>query len=287
VHHVVVIGGANIDVKAKSHDELLLATSNIGKITFAVGGVGRNIAANLSRLGTACKLISIVGHDAHGDRVIEQTRAAGVDTSLMMRGEGVTGCYAAILNASGEMVVALSDMDMLEQLTWPQLEKHRDTLAASRFIVADCNLPVATLEKLVQDYGGKLIVEPVSLQKSSRLLTALAKGKVYMATPNRDQLHAMAELKETHAAAKRLNDMGIEHLVVLAGRDGALILDNAGYRQIQTTQLAEITDVTGAGDAAVAGLVNGLMNGQSLDDAVMGGQRAAARVIASSESSLV
>ena len=42
---IIVIGGTNIDIKAKTTRLILSATSNPGDVTFTPGGVARNIAA--------------------------------------------------------------------------------------------------------------------------------------------------------------------------------------------------------------------------------------------------
>jgi pseudouridine kinase len=44
----------------------LLIDSNLGTINFSPGGVGRNIAENLARMGAVVKLLSVVGKDLHG-----------------------------------------------------------------------------------------------------------------------------------------------------------------------------------------------------------------------------
>src|SRR5580692_1363365 len=74
----VVIGGANVDVKARSTDRARPATSNPGWASMTPGGVGRNIAENLARLGVRTFLVSAIGRDALGDTLLGQTVAAGV-----------------------------------------------------------------------------------------------------------------------------------------------------------------------------------------------------------------
>ena len=59
--YVVVIGGANMDICGTSHDNLLLGDSNPGKVRTSAGGVGRNIAENLARLGSDTRLMTAVG----------------------------------------------------------------------------------------------------------------------------------------------------------------------------------------------------------------------------------
>src|SRR4051794_35968433 len=58
---VLLGGGANMDVKARSPRAAVLAPSNPGSATMSAGGVGRNVAENLARLGTRTHLVAAVG----------------------------------------------------------------------------------------------------------------------------------------------------------------------------------------------------------------------------------
>lgn len=58
---VVVLGGAVVDVIGHPSGKLIPHTSNPGSLKLSIGGVGRNIAEGLARLGTHTKLLSIVG----------------------------------------------------------------------------------------------------------------------------------------------------------------------------------------------------------------------------------
>lgn len=63
---VYVIGGANIDIIGKCNQALIPYDSNIGHVTQSFGGVGRNIAENIARLGFSTHFISALGNDAGG-----------------------------------------------------------------------------------------------------------------------------------------------------------------------------------------------------------------------------
>ncbi|MDA3947823.1 MAG: PfkB family carbohydrate kinase, partial [Spirochaeta sp.] len=65
---VVVIGGINLDILLEPHGLLVAGTSNPGAITMSPGGVARNIAAFLGRLGVAVGLIGGAGTDAISER---------------------------------------------------------------------------------------------------------------------------------------------------------------------------------------------------------------------------
>ena len=64
---ISIIGGANVDLSATLHDTFIAADSNPGHIEVGYGGVARNIAHNLSLLGTRVQLLTIFGGDLFAD----------------------------------------------------------------------------------------------------------------------------------------------------------------------------------------------------------------------------
>ena len=110
-----MVGGANVDVKARTAAALVTGTSNPGTVVRTPGGVGRNVAENLARLGSRVALVSTVGSDPDGDWLLEETAAAGVDVTPVLRG-GRTGRYVAVLDAGGELVAGVSDMAATDAL---------------------------------------------------------------------------------------------------------------------------------------------------------------------------
>ncbi len=283
---VVVVGGANLDVKAHLPAAAAAATSNPGAVSFAAGGVGRNIAHNLARLGVATALITVFGNDAAADALAAETREAEVDLSYAIRSGLPGGSYVALLDAAGELVTAVNDMRLMDTLTPERLVPARGLLDEARLIVADCNIPEATLIHLAQHHGQKLLVEPVSLPKAGKLLAALAAHPVRLATPNRAQLAALAGDADMARACTLLRGMGLTEIVVHCGAEGAIVATASGITTLPPLPPAHIADVTGAGDAAVAGLVFGLVRGRTIMDAAGLGQAAAGLVLASDRSTL-
>src|SRR3954471_22652199 len=142
---VVVIGGANVDVKARRPAASVPATSNPGPGSMAAGGVGRNIAENLARLGTRTHLVAAIGVDRLGDQVLAVTSGAGVHVEHVRRSARSTGTYTAVLDADGELVVAVSDMAATDELSVGQVGAARDLVAAAALVVLDGNLSSRTL----------------------------------------------------------------------------------------------------------------------------------------------
>ena len=280
---VLVIGGANMDIKARCAATHVAATSNPAHISHKPGGVARNIAHNLGRLGAKVSLLSVVGNDAAGTALLNATAAAGVDTSLFFKTTYATGTYLAILDEKGELITAANDMEILQAITPDFVAGFTDAITAARLVIVDCNLPIETLAAIAKLASAKLIVEPVSVSKAQKLKKF--GSSIFLATPNLDQVEALTGTRDPQAAATALHQTGIENLIIHAGAKGAYISDGKNFGHLPSRS-RKIVDVTGAGDAATAGLAFGLLRRMPLAKACELGQDMAAKVIASTASTL-
>ncbi|GAA5441688.1 carbohydrate kinase [Deinococcus caeni] len=288
---VVVVGGANVDVKARTIQTAVPGTSNPGVTAQAPGGVARNVAENLARLGVPASLLSVVGRDALGDWLLRETEAAGVDVRPVLRAPEVsTGTYTAVLDASGELLVAVAAMAAVEALTPAALQERRGVLRGAAWVVADGNLPEASLSHLLSlaaEAGVPVVFEPVSVPKAARLRPALAAGLVpQVVTPNVPELGALLgrdvpdEPGALRAAAAELHVQGVRLVWVRRGAAGSLLSAPDGVTELAALP-AEVRDVTGAGDAMLAAFLAGLASGLSPAEAARHGHAAAALTVES------
>jgi pseudouridine kinase len=282
---VLVIGGANVDVKAKTTAPHIARTSNPGTVSITAGGVARNIAHNLARLNVETSLLSVIGNNAFGEMLINETQKAGVNTNHIIRTNQPTGSYIATLDETGELITAVSDMGLLSLLTPETIKKNKDLIMANKHIISDCNLSEETLHEIAAQNANRLIIEPVSVAKSQKLLNLLANHKIYLATPNLDQIETLTGTRDIPTAIKTLHNQGLQNIVIHAGEQGAYVSDGIAITHI-TSKAKTIIDVTGAGDAATAGLISGLVKNLPLAKAAEIGQMMAAKVIASHSSTL-
>ncbi|TDQ84223.1 pseudouridine kinase [Dongia mobilis] len=291
---IIVLGGANLDIKSRIAGKAVPRTSNPGSNVTSAGGVARNIAENLALAGADVALFSIVGNDAMGDRLRREARASGIDTTLLAWRRGATGSYNAILDAKGELVIAVSDMRLMDALTPADIERHAQTLAAADLLVADCNLPgpcLTALARIAADAGRPLVIDPVSVPKAARL-GAVLKARLPLAalTPNRDELAALtrrpvASARDLAAAAQALHARGVDQVLVGLGKAGCFLSGADGRQQaIPARGRGRILDVTGAGDAMVAGFALGLASGRSALQSARKGQEMASRAVRSARS---
>jgi len=286
MRRVIVIGGANVDIKGRASGSYVAGTSNPGEVTVSAGGVGRNIAENLARLGNAVSLITAIGDDANGQLLRQACASTGVDIDMAIRAEAPTGSYLAVLDDAGELVSAINDMRAMDALTTVHLEARADLLAAADMLVADCNLSTDCLEWLCRfslERDVRLLIEPVSVPKARKLLSFTRSAPVFAVTPNSQQLAALAGPDEAEAIAG-LHHIGFANVVLHRGSAGAWASNGVDLAKISAVPVATVADVTGAGDAAVAGLVCGLLDGRSLAESARLGQCAAAIKLSSAQS---
>lgn len=290
---VIVVGGANMDFKCQARDAMVLGTSNPGHVSLAVGGVGCNIARNLAKLGVPVALMTVVGQDEFGARILREARAAGIDVSLTLLSTRPTGTYAALLDADGELTAAVSAMEAMDDLTAAHIAAREAAFRQAALVVADCNLGEAALDRLAAICAAakvRLAIDAVSTPKARRLSRLLrARRPIHLLALNRHEVAALTGRKvrtesDLRAAVQALHRAGIAHVVVGLGPRGVLA---SSAEPPKTTRVAAaaapLVDVTGGGDAALAGTVFGLLQGQDLAEAARWGQAAAAMTVSATE----
>ena len=256
---VVCMGAANLDRKLRSLAPLALHTSNPASQAESFGGVARNIAENLARLGTPVALLTAVGSDSSGAALLAHAESAGIDTHGALRlDDAASGTYTAVLDANGDMVVALADMALYDRLTPSFVAAREAQLAAGTLVVADLNLPLDTVDALLAQArrsGVALVLVAVSEPKMARLPQALAGVRLLIMNGGELAARVGRTLDDEAAletAMREVQAQGARDVVVTRGAAGVLLtLPDGAIARLDAPQ-AEVVDVTGAGDAFAA-----------------------------------
>jgi pseudouridine kinase len=276
---VVVVGGTNMDVVARTSAPLVPETSNPGHTRISPGGVGRNIAACLGLLGAPVRLVSAVGDDAFGAEALRVTAECGADVGSVRRVPGATGTYTAVLDDRGELVAAVSDMATVDALELETLH-----LTDAGLVVLDGNLALPQAARVVEAAaaaGVPLAFEPVSVAKAARL-AALVRD-LLLVTPNTDELAALTgrPLGDWRSSVAELHDRGVEHVWLRTGAEGSWMCTRGQEPVHLAAEPATVVDVTGAGDAMLAAWIAAWLHGADAVEAARQGHRAAAVTIES------
>lgn len=75
--YVTVVGGMNMDIGGWPGEELVAQDSNPRRVRMTPGGVGRNIAHNMSLMGLDVRLLTAFGDDVYAQKLAGGVRRAG------------------------------------------------------------------------------------------------------------------------------------------------------------------------------------------------------------------
>jgi len=268
-HTYVVIGGANVDINGHSSAILTTQDSNPGTINQSPGGVGRNIAENLARLGENVHLIASIGLDQRGSWLIEQTRSSGVETLNILRHDTLpTGTYLAINNDKGQLQAAIADMRIIDTLNEEKLRSKQALLQSAYSIIVDANLSSDTISWLAQQpLSAQFIADAVSTAKAPRLRSILPKLTILKV--NQDEARAILDCNETDPKklAKALLNEGVEQVLLSLGSQGVLF-SSAEHSQQKACHPSFPVSDTGAGDALLAGYISACQQNKNIDQSL-------------------
>ncbi|MGE6753433.1 carbohydrate kinase [Rossellomorea sp. NPDC071047] len=270
---ITCIGGANIDRKLQLDGKLIAETSNPARTEQSSGGVARNIAENLGRLGKLANLITVVGEDTEGSWLLSQTKSyADVSASQRLLNES-TGAYSAILDERGEMLFALADMNIYESVDIGFIDKRWGLISSSEMVLLDTNFPEEVLKYIIrrcQTEGVPLTIIPVSEPKVLKLPTSLEGVSWFICNKGEAETYLGMTIEtegDYFKAAKAITQRGAERVVITRGDQGLIYYTTYKEARAVLPPKVEVADVTGAGDALVAGILFGYLKGSDTDGA--------------------
>lgn len=284
--YAVVVGGVNVDIGGKSFAPLVAADSNPGSVKISLGGVGRNIAHNMSLLGTDVRMLTAFGDDVHGQRVAASCSELGIDVSHACRvAGGTTSTYLYLTDEKGEMALAVSDMEICNRITPAYLAANLSLLQNAQVVIADCNIPQESLVYLAENCTAPLFCDPVSTTKAEKLRPIL--NKIHTLKPNLLEAEILSGVKvETDAdvekVAEKLLEMGVHRLFISMGSKGVYAAMKNERLQLPNLR-GRMVNTTGCGDAFMGALGWAYLEGMNLRETTLAGLAAGAIAMESEE----
>ncbi len=257
---IAVLGGANIDILGFPEKTFQPGESNPGFVTQSVGGVGRNIAENLARLGTHVRLLTLVGDDQYGELVVNETKSAGVDVSYIQKVfDHPTGIYLSVQDETGVMKSAISQMAIFDTMDETYPESVIEIMETASAVIIDTNISKRALSFVTHKLPRhKLFLDTVSLAKAPKAADWI--GKFDTVKPTREEAEVLSGIPiHDHGSLKDNGrwflEKGCRNVIITLGEKGAYAVNN-DYEGIVTAQPFAIKAANGAGDAFMAALVN-------------------------------
>lgn len=270
--YILVLGASIVDIFGFCGRSYAKRDSIPGHIKISFGGVCRNIAENLAKVGVNTQFISTLGDDENGKSILEHSRKLGynMENSLFLEGES-TPTYLAILNHEGEMESAVVDMESLNKMDEAFIDAKDEVFENAEYIIVDSDNPIL-LEYILKKYQGKskFILDPVSAKKAKKI-SHLVKY-FHTIKPNRFETEALCGFKietndDLRKAGRFFIEQGVKNVFISLDADGIYYITSDGEEgTLACCEPVKVKNVTGAGDSFVAGIGYGYMNNLNIKD---------------------
>ena len=292
--HVGVVGTVFVDCKGFAAAKYVPLGRNVGSVRFVHGGVGRNVAENIARLGLPVSLVSSVDKGSIGADVVGRLGAVGVDTTFLAElDECGMGMWLAVMDEQGELAGSISQMPNLQGMAEMIDQRGADLMERSTHIALELDLNETITKQMLRlahekkrpVYGlpGNLEV----ILEAPEVLNGLAcficnhieAGRLCGTEFYEEDLQGVLDRLPAFARERNL-----QAVVVTLGASGCAFFDAvSGELGVQPAMKVDVVDTCGAGDAFFSGTLAGLARGESLAQAVVTGTRVAACTIQSAE----
>ena len=262
--YVVGIGSANLDIYGKSLIDLKPKYDHPSKITTSVGGVTRNVLCNLSLLKVQTKLLAALGDDVFGKIILEDCLKNNIDINNILKiKDESSGVFMQILDNKNDMHMALCDMSINKNITVNYLKKNENILKNAKIIFFDPSLPLDSIEYLVNTFGEKIYLDPLSDEYAKKIKPFI--NRIYTLKPNKTELEVLSDTKinneeDLEKACKIIIDKGVKKLYVTLGEKGALFYSKEKKIRKRFRPVENMVNDSGAGDSFFATIIFGNIN---------------------------
>ncbi len=277
---VVVLGSINLDLiarvkKVPDAGETRLADS----MSTSPGGKGANQALAARRMGAPTALLGMVGEDAFAMQALKFLRQDGVDLSRIgVSHDRPTGLAMIVVEESGQNAItvvpganASVGADVLADL--------QALLTAQDMLVLQLEIPLDVVEQAIgiaHKAKARVLLDPAPAME--RLPKSFY--RVDILAPNQFEAQtilgvSIADVRSAKAAARQLRARGADVAIVKLGALGVVWATDRGLFYLPSESVAAI-DAVGAGDAFAGALAARLDQKDTLSDAMVWANRAAA-----------
>jgi len=269
IPRVTVIGAANIDVVGFPNKKLIYKDDVPGYLKTSIGGVGRNIAANLSKLGYDVEFLTILAKDDFGKKIKKSCRDLNISIRYSLEIQNAkTSTFLAIMNEDNNMVYGIAAMDIYTKIPSSFILDNLSVIKENVYCVLETNMPQSILDLVIEKSPNTLFfLDAVSGTKSLKAKGLLSKLHVLKCNLIEAELLSGVEVKEANyqLIISYFINQGVEKVFITLGSNGVVYGDASGFYHSKSTAILPI-NTSGGGDAFMAGLV--LANNYSIHQMV-------------------
>jgi tagatose 6-phosphate kinase len=234
----------------------------VASVDVRAGGKGINVARTLAQLGGRPLVTGFVGGGT-GREIVAELDRAGLEHALVPIGGHSRRNVAVVDRASGEATVLNEPGPLVSGAEWSEFVRRFRSLAArSAAVSLSGSLPpglppdaYATLARIAAEHG-----VPAALDADGAALSAGLAARPALAKVNLGEAHRATGESDPWRAVEALRRLGAQTAVITRGELGMLACTAEGSWAAAPPERVS-GNPTGAGDAAMAALVVGLVDG--------------------------
>ncbi|SGS36748.1 ribokinase [Staphylococcus aureus] len=282
---VVILGSTNVDqfltVERYAQPGETLHVEEAQK-AFG-GGKGANQAIATARMQADTTFITKIGTDGGADFILEDFKAAHIDTSFIIKTtEAKTGQAFITVNAEGQNTIYVyggANMTMTPE----DVINAKDAIINADFVVAQLEVPIPAIIstfEIAKAHGVTTVLNPAPAKALPNELLSL----IDIIVPNETEAELLSGIKVTNEQSMKDNanyflSLGIKTVLITLGKQGTYFATKNQSQHIEAYKVNAI-DTTAAGDTFIGAFVSHLNKSQdNLADAIDFGNKASSLTV--------
>jgi pseudouridine kinase len=268
---ICCLGASNIDIIVNCTQPLSPDDSLLSNIDISIGGVGNNIAYNLSAQKIFTKFITVISNDVFGKYIINSLDSEYLDLSDIQI-HGHNSSFYIGLNGSNYNY-GFNDMRILNHICPSKILNSMQLLSGYDYVLIDLNLPINILELIFNNCNIPIVCDATSITKCVKISPYLNRINTLKCNINeaRKIVSSISQIKSypsVDGIAKSLLDNGVSNVYITKGQDGAMFYNDEIRHMIKPFKRCDKNPI-GAGDAFTSGIIFGQLQKWSPQDILL------------------
>ena len=280
-----------MDVISIGETMVLFTPNTFGKMRYTnqftsrIAGAETNTLIGLSKLGHKTGWISRLGRDEFGAFILSIVRGEGVDVSkVILEEKAPTGLlFKEIINQEHVNIYYYRKNSAASQLTPHDLDK--EYIAKAKFLYISgitpalspsCKETILHSVGIAKENGVKIVFDPNIRRKlwedeeAKETLLEIARNSDIV-LPGIGECEFLFGTRDYEQAASAFHSLGVETVVVKLGEKGAYYSTDTSKGFVESFKVKNVVDPVGAGDGFAAGVLSGLLDHLTIEEAVKRG----------------
>lgn len=268
IEKICIIGAANIDLTGLPDAPLIDRDANLGRLHISMGGVGRNIAENLSRLNKSVQLIAPIGNDAFAKQLLDHAKKQNLDMSHSFFSKERSSIHISILDRQNDMAMGFSAMSICQSLTPAFIQTKKNIIQSASLVVFENSIREDVLMQVVKDNPQQLyILDTVSVALCKRVKNIYP--HLFLLKTNRMEAMALTGMaisdnSQLRKAAAYFHQRGVKNIAISLGAEGLFFSSRQTQFILQSNKVI-VKNTVGAGDALLAGMTYGILGQHTIE----------------------